>query len=52
MLYRIFKTAQTLKKTVFEIESETEARQFCESNQWTLTDEHGFVWNLDYEKIP
>lgn len=52
MMYRIFKTAQTCKKTVFETENETEALQFCEINQWQLTDEHGFVWDLEYEEIP
>ena len=32
-------------------EDSAEAVEFCEAHNWSLTDENGFVWDLDIAEI-
>lgn len=49
--YEVYKCSQNAKFRLFVTESEKSAKNFCERNEWLLTDENGFVWNLDYCEI-
>lgn len=33
------------------VNTEQEARDFCEENNWVMFDEHGYMWDLDYRKV-
>lgn len=35
-----------LQVEMFDFDFESEARQFCEDNDWILTDDNGFCWNM------
>ena len=32
-------------------EHEIDAADFCDQRGWELTDENGFVWDLDYREV-
>ena len=51
MKHKVFKAAQNAYIEVLETETEEEAREFCESDNWELKDENEFVWDLYYEKV-
>ena len=46
--FAVYKYSQNTKFRLFVTESEEAARNFCEENNWELTDENCFVWSLDY----
>ena len=48
--FAVYKYSQNAKFRLFVTESEEAARNFCEENNWELTDENCFVWELYYEE--
>lgn len=40
-----------INHTLFNVETEKEAMNFCEENNWKWIDENKFTWNLDYEEV-
>lgn len=49
--FAIYKCSQNARLQLFTVNSGEDAHNFCEEHQWQLTDENGFVWDLDYNKI-
>lgn len=39
------------RQGVRTVDTEQEARDFCEENNWVMFDEHGYMWDLDYRKV-
>lgn len=48
--FAVYKCSQNAKFRLFVTESEEAAHNFCEENNWELTDENDFVWSLCYEE--
>lgn len=49
--YEVYKYSQNVRSRLFVTDIEESAKNFCESHQWELADEHEFVWGLDYCEI-
>lgn len=49
--FAVYKCSQNARLQLFTVNSGEDAQNFCEEHQWQLTDENGFVWDLDHNKI-
>jgi hypothetical protein len=49
--YNVYMESQGVRYLLASFEDSTEAVEFCEAHNWSLTDENGFVWDLDIAEI-
>lgn len=49
--FAVYKCSQNTRLRLFVTDIEKSAKDYCEKNQWQLTDENEFVWDLDYCEI-
>lgn len=49
--FEVYKYSQNAQFQVFVADSEKEAKDYCETQNWELKDENEFIWNLDYRLI-
>lgn len=50
-MFAVYKKSGKCRIDIAVFEHEIDAADFCDVRGWELTDENGFVWDLDYREV-